>query len=156
MASAGQELSGPGGVVLLLVAISPERLEMEASYSGEGSMPPMHLHPSQSERFEVLEGRMETLIGGAARAYDAGAVFEVPPATPHQMRADGPARMRWEVRPALRTAEFFERMYTTPPSNAEEGAAFLEEFSEEFRLAGSRRGVSGSIRSAAITVASIS
>ena len=36
--------------------------------------------------------------------------------------------------PALRTAEFFERMYTAPPSNAEEGAAFLEEFGAEFRL----------------------
>src|SRR3954452_11859786 len=110
VASAGQERSGPGGMVLRLAAISPERLEMEARYSGEAGMPPMHLHPSQTERFEVLEGRMETLIGGVSRAYDEGSVFEVPPATPHQMRADGPARMRWEVRPALRTAEFFERM----------------------------------------------
>src|SRR3954447_10603771 len=134
MASAGQELSGPGGMVLRLVAISPERLEMEASYSGEGSMPPMHLHPSQTERFEVLSGRMETVIGGTSQVYEAGAAFEVPPATAHQMRADGPARMRWVVTPALRTADFFERMYTAPPSNAEEGAAFLEEFSAEFRL----------------------
>ena len=135
MAEAGQELSGPGGMVLRLVSISPERLEMEASYSGEGGMPPMHLHPRQVERFEVLEGRMETVIGGASRAYETGSRFEVPAGTPHQMRADGPARMRWEVMPALRTAEFFERMYTAPPSNAEEGAAFLEEFGEEFRLA---------------------
>jgi quercetin dioxygenase-like cupin family protein len=124
-------------MVLRLVAISPERLEMEASYSGEGGMPPMHLHPSQTERFEVLEGRMETVIGGTSRAFETGAAFDVPAATPHQMRADGPARMRWEVTPALRTAEFFERMYTAPPSNAEEGAAFLEEFSAEFRLADS-------------------
>jgi quercetin dioxygenase-like cupin family protein len=122
-------------MVLRLVSISPERLEMEARYSGEGAMPPMHLHPRQTERFEVLEGRMETLIDGDERAYEHGDVFEVPAGTAHQMRADGPARMRWEVTPALRTAEFFERMYTAPPSNAEEGAAFLEEFSEEFRLA---------------------
>jgi quercetin dioxygenase-like cupin family protein len=129
-------MSGPGGMVLRLAAISPERLEMEARYSGEGGMPPMHLHPSQSERFEVLEGRMETVIGDDSRTYESGAVFEVPAGTPHQMRADGPTRMRWEVTPALRTAEFFERMCTAPPSNAEEGAAFLEEFSAEFRLAG--------------------
>jgi quercetin dioxygenase-like cupin family protein len=83
----------------------------------------------------VLSGEMETVIGGVERSYSEGASFEVPPATPHQMRAAGPTRMRWEVTPALRTAEFFERMYTAPPSNAEEGAAFLEEFSEEFRLA---------------------
>src|SRR3954451_18705840 len=137
MASAGQELSGPGGMVLRLVSISPERLEMEASYSGEGGMPPIHLHPRQAERFEVLEGRMEAVIGDEQGAYERGAVFEVPAGTPHQMRADGPTRTRWEVTPALRTAEFFERMYTAPPSNAEEGAAFLEEFSAEFRLAGS-------------------
>src|SRR4051794_36132580 len=122
-------------MVLRLVAITAERLVMEAAYSGEGGMPPMHLHPSQAERFEVIEGRMETVIGGEERGYEAGSKFEVPPATPHQMRADGPTRTRWEVTPALRTAEFFERMYTRPPSNAEEGAAFLEEFSEEFRLA---------------------
>jgi Cupin domain len=122
-------------MVLRLVSVSPELLDMEASYSGEGGMPPMHLHPRQNERFEVLEGTMVTVIGGEERTYELGAEFEVPPGTPHQMRADGPARMRWQVTPALRMAEFFERMYTSPPSNAEEGAAFLEEFSEEFQLA---------------------
>jgi hypothetical protein len=124
-------------MVLRLVSISPERLEMEARYSGEGGMPPVHLHPRQTERFEVLEGRMETVIGGEAATYEAGMTFEVPPGTAHQMRADGPARTRWEVTPALRTAEFFERMYTAPPRNADEGAAFLEEFGDEFRLVSS-------------------
>jgi hypothetical protein len=52
------------------------------------------------------------------------------------MTGDGAARMRWEIRPALRTAEFFERMYTDPPADAESGAEFLREFSAEFRLAG--------------------
>src|SRR5690242_12593714 len=118
MAEAGQELQGPG-MVLRLVSVMGERLEMEASYSGDGGMPPMHLHPRQTEQFEVLEGRMVTLIGGAERTYERGAEFEVPPSTPHQMRADGPSRMRWVVTPGLRTAEFFERMYTSPPSNAE-------------------------------------
>jgi quercetin dioxygenase-like cupin family protein len=95
----------------------------------------MHLHPRQTEQFEVLSGRMETVIGGETRTYEEGATFEVPAATAHQMRAIGRTRMRWRVTPALRTAEFFERMYTSPPSNAEEGKAFLEEFSDEFRLA---------------------
>jgi quercetin dioxygenase-like cupin family protein len=134
VAHVGQELSGPGGLVLRIVALEADALEMEASYGGEGPMPPMHLHPRQAERFEVLEGTMLTVIDGVERSYGSGAVFEVPPGTAHQMRADGPARLRWEVRPALRTAEFFERMYTAPPRDAEEGAAFLQEFSEEFRL----------------------
>ena len=134
MAHIGQELNGPGGMVLRIVGIEPEALEMEASYRGGGPMPPMHLHPRQTERFEVLDGTMLTVIGGVERSYESGDVFDVPAGTPHQMGADGPARLRWEVRPALRTAEFFERMYTAPPSGAEEGAAFLEEFSTEFRL----------------------
>ena len=132
----GQELSGPDGLVLRIVRNEPEVLEMEASYSGDGPMPPSHFHPSQTERFEVLEGAMQTVIDGVERVYESGSVFEVPPGTPHQMAAEGPTRTRWEVRPALRTAEFFERMYTAPPQGAEEGAEFLREFSAEFRLTG--------------------
>ena len=53
------------------------------------------------------------------------------------MGAEGPARMRWEVRPALRTAEFFERLYGTGPDSARElGEKFFTEFSDEFRLSG--------------------
>ena len=85
---------------------------MEASYSGAGPLPPVHHHPSQTERFDVLEGAMATVVGDAERRYEAGETFEVPPGTPHQMAADGgPARMRWTVTPALRTAEFFERLH---------------------------------------------
>ncbi len=53
------------------------------------------------------------------------------------MTGDGPARVRWQVRPALRTAEFFERLYGSGPDSASAlGADFLTEFSEEFRLTG--------------------
>ena len=133
MAHAGQELHGPDGMRLRLLSIDPELLAMEASYSGTASMPPEHLHPKQAERFEVLDGAMLTVIGGAERRYEKGEVFDVPVGTPHQMSADGPARVRWEVRPALRTAEFFEALYS---GNVTDGAAFLREFSDEFRLTG--------------------
>ena len=111
---------------------------MEASYSGEAGMPPEPLHPRQVERFEVLEGRMRTIIDGEERLYEQGESFEVPAGTPHQMAAEGPTRTRWEVKPALRTAEFFERLYGDGPDSAREmGERFFAEFSEEFRLAGS-------------------
>jgi Cupin domain len=107
---------------------------MEATYSGEAGMPPEHLHPSQEERFEVLEGSMRTNIGNEERVYKAGEVFEVPAGTPHQMAAQGPTRMRWEVRPALRTAEFFERLYGEGPGSAREmGESFFAEFEDVFR-----------------------
>jgi quercetin dioxygenase-like cupin family protein len=140
VAQAGQEIGSPGGMELRFLQTGAETggelLEMEATYPGDGSMPPMHLHPSQAERFEILEGSMRAVIGNEERVYEAGAVFEVPPGTPHQMGAREPTRMRWEVRPALRTAEFFERLYGEGPGSAREmGGAFWAEFEAEFRLA---------------------
>ena len=140
MPEAGQEIEGFGGMRLLLVRTGAETdgelLEMEASYSGEAGMPPQHLHPKQAERFEVLEGSMRAIVDGEERVYDVGASFEVPVGTPHQMAAEGRTRMRWQVMPALRTAEFFERLYGEGPGSAREmGDAFLTEFEDEFRLA---------------------
>jgi len=122
----GQEIEGPNGYRLRLVRTGEDVLEMEASYSGTGGWPPEHLHPKQGERFEVLEGAIRARIDGAEHRYEAGQIFEVPAGTPHTMAADGPARTRWEVRPALRTAEFFERLYS--------GDIDLAEFTDEFRL----------------------
>ena len=129
MAHEGQELVGRNGYRLKLVQITEELLVMEGSYSGEGGLPPEHLHPNQDERFEVLEGAVRTVIAGQEHRYRAGEAFDVPAQTPHQMAGDGPARVRWEVRPALRTAEFFERAYSGDP-----GADFLETFAAEFQL----------------------
>ena len=131
----GQEIHGYG-LVLRLVSIAPDALVMEAAYDGSAGMPPEHLHPRQAERFTVLEGAVQTIVGGEERRYETGETFDVPAGTPHQMAADGPARTRWEVRPALRTAEFFERLFGTgPDSAAEQGyPEFLAEFSEEIRF----------------------
>jgi hypothetical protein len=116
--------------------IDLEVLEMEATYSGEAGMPPLHLHPEQSERFEILEGSIRANIGDEERVYEAGEVFEVPAGMPHQMAAEGPTRTRWQVRPALRTAEFFERLYGEGPGSAREmGEGFFAEFEDVFRPA---------------------
>ena len=140
MPRGGQEIGSPGGMRLRLVRTGAETddelLEMEANYPGDGSMPPLHLHPRQAERFEILEGRMRTIIDGQERLYEAGETFEVPAGTPHQMGTDQPTRVRWGVRPALRTAEFFERLYGEGPESAREmGESFWAEFEDEFRPA---------------------
>src|SRR5690242_7668077 len=120
---------------LRLERVGPEVLVMEASYSGEAGMPPTHLHPNQAEHFEVLEGSMRAIVDGEERVYGEGDSIDVPAGTPHQMRAEQPTRMRWEVRPALRTAEFFERLYGEGPDSAREmGESFFAEFEQEFRL----------------------
>ena len=131
MAHAGQEIEGFNGFRLKLVQTAAETggelLEMEASYGGEG-MAPEHLHPSQDEHFEVLEGAVLTVVDGEERRYETGESFDVPANTPHQMTGDGPAKVRWQVRPALRTAEFFERLYSGA------GEDLREEFSAEIRF----------------------
>ena len=138
---AGDVIQGPGGFQLRLVRTAAETdgelLEMEATYGPDAPLPPEHLHPRQDEHFEILEGTMLTIVGGVERRYEAGEAFDVPAGTPHQMAAQGPARMRWEVRPALRTAEFFSRLYGDGPDSAQHAPSifdFLAEFSDEIQF----------------------
>ncbi|TML04237.1 MAG: cupin domain-containing protein [Actinobacteria bacterium] len=126
MAHAGQELHGQDGYTLRLISIEPELLQMEATYGGTGQFPPRHYHPSQDEHFEVLEGTVRTIVDGEERSHEAGEMFDISAGTVHQLAADPPARLKWEVRPALRTAEFFETVYSgeIPPD-------LRERFSDE-------------------------
>ena len=105
---------------------TPEALEVEASYRPGGSPPPAHFHPAQDEHFEVLEGVVRTIVDGEERSYEAGETFDIPAGTVHQLAADPPARLKWEVRPALKTADFFEAVYggDIPPD-------LLERFKDE-------------------------
>ena len=141
VAFAGQEIHGQAGYRLRLVRTAAETggelLEMEAIYAGTGALPPEHFHPRQVERFEVLEGTILAIVGGTERRYGTGETFGVPAGTPHQMTAEAPARLRWEVRPALRTAEFFERLYGTGDATpAASIAELLAEFEDEIRIPG--------------------
>lgn len=132
MAHESQELDGPNGMTLRFVRISDELLEMEAHYTGQGDLPPPHLHPHQVERFSVADGAIRAVIDGEEKRFGAGETFEVAAGSVHQMGGDGPADFRWEVRPALRTAEFFETLYTG--AAADDPAGFLAQYSEEFQL----------------------
>ena len=128
----GQELQGPGGFRLRFVRIADDVLEMEARYRGDAPLPPAHMHPAQDERFQVLEGAIRVVIGGDERRYETGEVFDVPAGTVHQMGGDGPARVAWEVRPALKTAQAMEELYTG--AAAADPAAFLARYAGEIRL----------------------
>ncbi len=66
-----------------------------------------HFHLSQEERFEVSEGQLHARVNGEERVLRAGDMLEVPRGTPHSMWATEATRATWQVRPALRTAEFF-------------------------------------------------
>jgi quercetin dioxygenase-like cupin family protein len=120
-------------VALEIVSRSPELLVMEQSYEPDAEPPPPHYHPSQDEHFEVLEGSIALRVGHEHRTVPAGESFDIPRGTAHTMGpAGGPAKVRWEVRPALRTEQFLTEM----PEEFSERLAWIQRFSEEFRLAG--------------------
>src|SRR3954470_6695699 len=99
MPGSGDVIHGINGFRLQIVRNDADCLEMEAHYPGDGSMPPVHWHPSQSERFEVLEGEVTARVDGAESTYEAGDVFEIPAGAHHQLGANRPTRLNWQTRP---------------------------------------------------------
>ena len=119
-------------MALTLVSRTDDLLVMEQTYDAAATAPPAHLHPAQAEHFEVLSGSVAATVGGESRVYSVGEVFDVPAGVVHTMGPhDGPARIRWEVRPALRTWDFLSGM----PESLEDRIAHVLAFPEEFRLA---------------------
>jgi Cupin domain len=125
-------------VRLDILTRTPELLVMEASYPADASPPPPHYHPSQDEHFEVLEGAIALKVGHERSVVPAGESFDIPRGVAHTLGpADGPARVRWEVRPALRTERFLtESMAFGPDTPLAERLAHLQRYAKEIRLAG--------------------
>jgi quercetin dioxygenase-like cupin family protein len=73
-----------------------------------------HIHPYQSERFEILSGEVEFKRGKDIVVAKPGEVVIVEPGTPHHFRNlsdEEEIRFRAEVRPALSFEAFLETMY---------------------------------------------
>jgi mannose-6-phosphate isomerase-like protein (cupin superfamily) len=125
-----------------------ELLEMEAEWQPvEAHKPPVHLHPHQDESFEVHAGELTVKLAGATRVLRAGDTLDVPRGTKHSMWASGgeTTRATWQVRPALRTEDFFAAVAAMraagktskhggmidPPA----AGLIFQAFPDEFRLA---------------------
>jgi quercetin dioxygenase-like cupin family protein len=121
-------------IVLEILSRAPDLLVMEQSYEAGAEAPPPHYHPSQDEHFEVLEGSIALKVGHERRTVPAGESFDIPRGTEHTLGPAGgqPARIRWEVRPALRTEQFLTEM----PEDFSERLAHVQRFAAEIRLAG--------------------
>jgi quercetin dioxygenase-like cupin family protein len=80
-----------------------ELLAFDLALRPGGAVPIAHVHPIQSERFEVLEGQMRFRLGLRTRLAGPGDVVEVAPGVIHSFANDGEeeARLHVEVRPAL-------------------------------------------------------
>jgi mannose-6-phosphate isomerase-like protein (cupin superfamily) len=152
MAYAGQTLENPASGERItfrqtaadtdgeLVAID---LELPAGRRVPG---PLHVHPSQEERFEVVEGTMRFGMGHERIVAGPGEVVVVPAGVAHDFANVGEtdAHVRVEVRPALN----MERLFETAVALAEDGrtmrsgvpkpldlALFTREFDREVRAA---------------------
>ena len=86
-----------------------ELLAFDFALRPGGAVPIPHVHPVQTERFEVLEGQMRFKVGRRTVIAGPGEVVEVAPGVSHSFAnaGDEEARLRVEVRPALAMEEMF-------------------------------------------------
>jgi mannose-6-phosphate isomerase-like protein (cupin superfamily) len=72
-----------------------------------------HIHPQQTEHFEVVAGTLRGRVAGKELAGGPGETVVVPPGTPHVWWNAGgePLHVRVEVRPALSFEGFFEAFF---------------------------------------------
>jgi quercetin dioxygenase-like cupin family protein len=86
-----------------------ELLSFELGLRPGGAVPVPHVHPIQTERFAVVAGRMRFRVGRRTVVAGPGEVVEIAPGVTPGFANDGDedARVRVEVRPALRMEEMF-------------------------------------------------
>ena len=109
-----------------------ELVAMDAVWPRPGRRAIEHVHPEAEERWEVTAGRAGFRIGGEELEAGPGEVVVAPAGTPHEAwnAGTGEARVRIELRPALRWEEFAERLF----GGGDDPAALFAEFSREIAL----------------------
>jgi quercetin dioxygenase-like cupin family protein len=117
MATAGDVLEIPSIGVRVEFRTTSEQsggefLEFDFVGRPQGFITVPHVHPRQTERHEVIEGRFRIRTGGLERVLGPGEVVETAPGVTHRHGAAGhePARIRITVRPALDFEAWLERI----------------------------------------------
>src|SRR6266576_3637986 len=90
-----------------------ESVVIECTVQPDGFVAATHLHPSQSERFAVIEGTLGIKVGKEKRTLGQGEIAVVEPGTPHRFWNGGEDEVRFvcEVRPALQFESLLETMF---------------------------------------------
>jgi quercetin dioxygenase-like cupin family protein len=91
-----------------------ESVLVETIVRPNGFVAAAHVHPYQTERFEVLEGLLGLGVGGDELVAGPGDVAVVEPGTPHRFWNAGASEARFlcDVRPALGFESLIETMFT--------------------------------------------
>ena len=110
-----------------------EYVLIETTVAPDGFVAAEHVHPFQSERFEVLSGEVEFKLDGKTVVGRAGDVVMVEPGAAHRFRNIGEEEVRFmtEVRPALSFETFLETMFGL----AADGKTNAKGMPNPFRLA---------------------
>lgn len=120
------------GEQVTFVGETPDALLMDVVWTRPGHRASAHVHPAMEERFTVLEGCAAFRVEGRDDLFaGAGETVTVPAGTTHLAwnPTDGPVRLRIEMRPGLRWAEFTTRFFA-----GEDPAALLAAFAREVVL----------------------
>jgi len=90
-----------------------EYVRFEAFIQPGGCLAAGHVHPYQTETFEMVSGRLTIQIAGRSIEAAGGDVVTIEPGTRHNFRNNGSevARFNVEVRPALKIESLLETMY---------------------------------------------
>jgi quercetin dioxygenase-like cupin family protein/uncharacterized protein YndB with AHSA1/START domain len=91
-----------------------ELFEVEVQGRPRGFLAQRHIHPTQTERLEMVSGSIKVGMNGREHLLNEGDSIEIPPGTPHTQVpvGDGPGAVRIQVRPAGRTQQFLEELAT--------------------------------------------
>lgn len=117
MAKAGDRFEMPEGSVYIVTRPTAETggddVEMEFVLPPDCVPPPPHVHPSQVEEYEVIEGSFDVMVDGEWKTLGPGESASVPVGMDHTFRNSSGevVRVRNWHRPALRFEEFIERMH---------------------------------------------
>jgi quercetin dioxygenase-like cupin family protein len=90
-----------------------EYTQFEAFVRPGGHLPAPHVHPDQSERFEITKGTLSLRIDGRAIEAKEGDVVTIEPGQAHYFanRTGEEVSFKVEVRPALKIESVLETMY---------------------------------------------
>jgi mannose-6-phosphate isomerase-like protein (cupin superfamily) len=110
-----------------------ESVVIECTVQPDGFVAATHVHPSQSERFAVIEGTLGLKSGKEKLTLSRGEIGVVEQGTPHRFWNAGEEEVRFvcEVRPALQFESLLETMFAL----AEDGKTNRKGMPNPLRLA---------------------
>lgn len=113
------------------VSETSEALTMLTTWTRPGHRAAEHIHPNMEERFQVLEGRAAFAVDGVEVVATAGEVVVARPGSRHLAwnPTEAPVRLKIEMRPGLRWAEFTRRFF-----RGDDPVQLLREYSAEVVL----------------------